>query len=139
VTPFVCTSPGHEKGELETVPLEAKAVWENEKLHKTAIDFYPSAGHETFIEFTCGEHEEVTVKVKGSVLVPITPDKMSKTFTLKFKGTHGFQVPEEYEENGKKVKDVLFSDFTEKGYDQAGQTETVTVTNEEALELNAYV
>ncbi len=139
VTPFVCTSPGHEEGELETYPLEGRAVWENEKLHKTALDLFPSVGHETFIEFTCGKHEEITVKVKGSVLVPIKPDKMGSTFTLKFKSKHGFQTPEEYEENGKKVKDVLYSDFTEKGYDQAGQTETVTVKNEEKLELNAYV
>jgi hypothetical protein len=139
VTPFVCTSPGHEEGELETYPLEGKAVWENEKEHKTALDLYPSVGHETFIEFTCGKNAEVTVKVKGSVLVPIKPDKMASTFTLKFKAKNGFQVPQEYEESGKKVKDVLFSDFTEKGYDQAGQTETVTVKNEEKLELNAYV
>jgi hypothetical protein len=139
VVPFICTSPGHEQGELETVPLEGRAVWENEKLHKTALDLYPSAGHETFIEFTCGEHAEVTVKVKGSVLVPIKADKMASTFTLKFKAKHGFQTPEEYEENGKKVKDVLYSDFTEKGYEQAGQEETVTVKNEEKLELNAYV
>ncbi len=139
VTPFVCTSPGHEEGELETYPLEGKAVWENEKEHKTALDLFPSVGHETFIEFTCGKHEEITVKVKGSVLVPIKPDKMASTFTLKFKAKNGFQVPQEYEENGKKVKDVLYSDFTEKGYDQAGQTETVTVKNEEKLELNAYV
>jgi hypothetical protein len=139
VVPYVCTSPGHEKGELETVPLEGRAVWENEKEHKTALDLYPSKGHETFIEFTCGEHAEVTVKVKGSVLVPIKADKMAATFSLKFKSKGGFQAPEEYEENGKKVKDVLYSDFTEKGYEQAGQSETVTVTNEEKLELNAYV
>jgi hypothetical protein len=139
VVPYICTSPGHEKGELETVPLEGRAVWENEKLRKTALDLYPSVGHETFIEFTCGEHAEVTVKVKGSVLVPIKADKMARTFTLKFKAKHGFQTPEEYEENGKKVKDILYSDFTEKGYEQAGQEETVTVENEEKLELNAYV
>lgn len=139
VVPFVCTSPGHELGELETVPLEGRAVWENEAEHKTALDLYPAKGHETFIEFSCGEHEEVTVKVKGSVLVPIKADKMASTFTLKFKAKNGFQIPQEYEENDKKLKDVLYSDFTEKGYDQAGQTETVTVKNEEKLELNAYV
>jgi hypothetical protein len=137
VVPYVCTSPGHEEGELETVPLEGKAVWENEKEHKTALDLYPSAGHETFIEFSCGA--VITVSVKGSVLVPITADKMATTFTLKFKAKHGFQVPEEYEENGKKVKDILLSDFAGKGYDQAGQTITTTVKNEEKLELNAYV
>ena len=49
----------------------------------------------------------MTVKSKGSVLVPIKADKMASTFRLKFKSKHGFQKPEEYEENGKKIKDVL--------------------------------
>ena len=77
--------------------------------------------------------------VKGSVLVPIKADKMSETFTLKFKSKHGFQTPEYYEEEGVKIKDVLLSDFAGKGYDQSGQTITSTVKNEEKLELNAYV
>ena len=137
VTPYICTSEGHEPGELETYPLEGRAVWENEKLHKTALDLFPSVGHETFIEFSCGS--VITVSVKGSVLVPITADKMSATFILKFKAKHGFQMPEYYEEEGVKVKDVLLSDFSGKGYDQSGQTITSTVKNEEKLELNAYV
>lgn len=137
VTPYICTSEGHEPGELETYPLEGRAVWENEKEHKTALDLFPSVGHETFIEFSCGA--VITVSVKGSVLVPITADKMSGTFTLKFKSKHGFQTPEYYEEEGVKIKDVLFSDFAGKGYDQSGQTITSTVKNEEKLELNAYV
>jgi hypothetical protein len=136
-TPFVCTSEGHEEGELETKPLEGRVVWENEQKHKTALDLYPSVGNETFIEFTCGA--TLTVAVKGSILVPVTADKMSETVTLKYKAKHGFQTPEYYEENGTKVKDVLFSDFAGKGYAQAGQTITSTVKNEEKLELNAYV
>ncbi len=136
VTPYVCTSEGHEPGELETYPLEGRAVWENEKEHKTALDLFPSVGHETFIEFSCGS--VITVSVKGSVLVPIKADKMAATFTLKFKAKHGFQTPEYYEEDGVKVQDVLLSDFAGKGYDQSGQTITSTIKNEEKLELNAY-
>jgi hypothetical protein len=135
---IICTSEGHEAGELVTNPLEGRAVWENEAKQKTAIDLYPAAGgNGEFIAFTCGA--ALTVAVKGSVLVPIKPNKMSKTFSLKFKAKHGFQTPEDYEEGGKKVKDILLSDFSNKGYAQAGQNETVTVTNEEPLELNAVV
>ncbi|HTZ63370.1 MAG TPA: hypothetical protein VMB51_04645 [Solirubrobacteraceae bacterium] len=135
---FICTSEGHAAGELETNVLEGRAVWENEAKQKTAIDLYPAAGGDgEFIAFTCGA--ALTVAVKGSILVPIKPNKMSKTFALKFKAKHGFQTPEDYEEGGKKVEDVLLSDFSNKGYDQAGQNETVTVTNEEELELNAVV
>ena len=38
-----------------------------------------------------------------------------------------------------KVKDVLLSDFAGKGYEQAGQTITSTVKNEEKLEVNTVV
>lgn len=134
--PFTCTSEGHEKGELETKPLAGRLVWENEKTGKTAIDLFPEKG-ELFIEFNC--EGKLSVAVKGSVLVPVKADKMGETFSLKFKAKHGFQTPEYYEEGGKKVKDVLLSDFAGKGYEQAGQTETVTVKNEEKLEVNTVV
>jgi hypothetical protein len=135
-TPLTCTSAGHEKGELETKPLAGRLIWENEKTKKAAIDLFPEKG-ELFIEFNC--EGKLSVAVKGSVLVPVKADKMGETFTLKFKAKHGFQVPEYYEEGGVKVKDVLLSDFAEKGYDQAGQSETVTVKNEEKLEVNTVV
>jgi hypothetical protein len=38
-----------------------------------------------------------------------------------------------------KVKDILEANFAGKGFLQASQTVTSTVTNEEELELNAYV
>ena len=134
--PFTCTSAGHEKGELETKPLGGKLVWENEKTKKVAIELFPEKG-ETFIEFNC--EGKLSVSVKGAILVPVKTDTMASTFTLKFKAKHGFQVPDFYEEGGVKVKAALFSDFGEKGYEQAGQNETVTVTNEEPLEINAVV
>lgn len=134
--PLTCTSGGHEKGELETNPLDGRLVWENEKAGKAAIDLSPANG-ELFIEFNC--EGRLSVAVKGSVLVPVKADKMGATFVLKFKAKHGFQTPEYYEEGGKKVKDVLLSDFAGKGYEQAGQTITSTVTNEEKLEVNTVV
>lgn len=137
VTPYICTTVGLKEGELETVPLEGRVVWENEKEHKTALDLYPAGGAEKFIEFSCGA--AITVAVRGSVLVNVKADKMSETLTLKYKAKHGFQTPEYYEENGKKVRDVLEADFSGKGWEQAGQTITSTVKNEEKLELNAYV
>ena len=134
--PFTCTSAGHEKGELETKPLAGKLVWENEKTKKVAIELYPESG-ETFIEFNC--EGKLSVSVKGAILVPVKTNKMAETFTLKFKAKHGFQAPDFYEEGGLKVKAALYSDFGEKGYEQAGQNETVTVKNEEPLEINAVI
>jgi hypothetical protein len=133
---LVCTSEGHEKGELETVPLEGRVVWENEKTHKTALDLFPEGGSE-FIEFNCGG--TLTVAVRGSILVPVAADKMSSTVILKYVGKKGIQKLQDYEEGGTKIKDVLEANFAGKGFVQASQTITSTVTNEEKLELNAFV
>ena len=133
---LICTSPGHEKGELETVPLEGRVVWESESKHKTALDLFPEGGGD-FIEFNCGG--TLTVAVRGSILVPVTADKMSSTVTLKYVGKKGIQKVQDYEESGSKIKDVLEANFAGSGFVQASQTITSTVTNEEKLELNAYV
>ena len=136
VTPYICTSEGHEEGELETKPLEGRVVWLNEAKRTTGLDLFPAKGEETYIEFSCGA--AITVAVKGSVLVPIKNDTMSTTVPLNYKAKKAFQVPEYYEEGGVKIKDVLLSDFAGKGYDQAGINIKSTATNEEKLELNAY-
>ena len=47
VTPYICTTPGLKEGELETVPLEGRAVWENEQAHKTALDLIPPAARKS--------------------------------------------------------------------------------------------
>lgn len=133
---LICTSEGHEKGELETRPLEGRVVWENEKAHKTALDLFPEGGGE-FIEFNCGG--TLTVAVRGSILVPVKADKMSSTVALKYVGKKGIQKVQDYEEGGSKIKDVLEANFANSGFVQASQTITSTVTNEEKLELNAYV
>jgi hypothetical protein len=133
---LVCTSGGAvEKGELETVPLEGKLVWENEAAHKLAFELYPEGGGD-FIEFNCGA--TLSVAVRGAILVPIKADTMSATVPLKYKGKKGVQQLQEYEEGGKKVRAVLEANFAGKGFVQASQSITSTVTNEEKLEANAF-
>ena len=135
---LVCTSPGHSAGELVTNTLEGSVEWENKGAHKTDLDLYPAAGQEKFIEFGCGA--TLTIAVRGSILTPVKADKMSLTVPLKYKQKRGIQKPTEYETGaGKKVKDVLEANFSNQGWLQSGQTITSTVTNEEKLELNAYV
>ena len=133
---LVCTSEGHEKGELETVPLEGRIVWENEKAHKLAFELYPEGGSQ-FIEFSCGG--TLTVAVRGAILVPLPADKMESTASLKYKGKKGIQDLSEYEEGGKKIKATLEADFNRSGWVPASQTITSTVTDEEKLEANAYI
>jgi len=136
VPPYVCSSPGHAEGELETKELEGRVVWKNEAKHEAALDLYPAHGEELFIKFSCGE---LTVKVRGSILVPIQANKMAATFKLKYKQKGGLQEVKFYEEGGKLIEDILEADFEEKGWAKAGQTITATVKNEEELELNTYV
>lgn len=134
---LICTSEGHAAGELQTNTLEARVVWEKEASKKTALELYPALGTEQFIEFNCSG--QLTVSVKGQLLVPIKNDKMVSTETLKFKAKKGFQSPEYYEEGGTKHKAILLSNFGGKGFAQAGQNLTSVVTGEEKLELNAVV
>jgi len=135
---LVCTSPGRKAGELVTNPLEGTVVWENKALHKTAIDLFPAGGAEKFIEFGCGA--TLTIAVRGAVLTPVKNDTMTTAQVLKFTQKRGVQKPAQYETaGGAKVNAFLESDFSGKGWLQAGQTITSTVTAEEKLELNAYV
>jgi hypothetical protein len=136
VPPFICTSPGHAAGELETKELEGRAVWKNEAKHEAALDLFPAKGEEKFIAFSCGA---ITVEVRGSILVPVQANKMSTTVKLKYKQKNGFQEVKFYEVGGKLVEDVLEANFEGLGWAKAGQSITSTVQNEEALELNTYV
>jgi hypothetical protein len=141
VPPFVCASPGHPAGELETKELEGRVVWKNEAKHEASVDLLPTPEkpgelEPKFIAFSCGA---LTVVVRGSVLVPIEANKMASTFKLKFKEKNGFQEVKDYEEGGKLFEDILEANFEGKGWAKSGQTITVTVKNEEELELNTYV
>jgi hypothetical protein len=141
VAPFVCQSPGHAAGELVTKELEGRAVWKNEAKHEAALDLYPTPEtpgepEPQFIAFHCGG---ISVEVRGSVQVPIQANKMSTTFKLKYKEKNGFQEVKDYEEGGKLFEDILEANFEGKGWAKSGQSISVTVTNEEALELNTYV
>ena len=138
--PEVCQSPGRAKGELQTNALEGTIVWENKAKKKTDLELFPQGGVEKFIEFTCGSH--LTISVRGKILVPIKNDKMTLTETLKYKATKGIQKPDAYEtlSGGKESAylESLFLSEEKNSWEQAGQTVTSKVTNEEKLELNLY-
>jgi hypothetical protein len=136
VPPFVCTSPGHPAGELETKELEGEAVWLNKAKHEAGIKLVPAKGEEKFNAFSCGS---LTVEVRGAILVPVKANKMGNTFKLKYKQKNGFQEVKFFEEENKLIEGVLEANFEGKGWAKAGQSITATVLNEEALELNTFV
>ena len=128
-----CETTGAAQGELVTKTLEGIVGFEDKAADKTAFDLYPVGRTGLFIEFAC---ISLTVAVKGSVLVPITSDKMEQSGTLKYVATRGHQQVEHFEGE---PNDILEAKFTDRGMEQAGQTITTTLTNEEKLELNAVV
>ncbi len=128
-----CSTTGAKEGELVTKTLEGVIGWEDKAKKKTGFDLFPVGKTGLFIEFACSS---LTVAVRGSVIVPIKSDKMLLSGPLKYKATKGKQQVEHFEGM---PNDILESTFKGLPYEQAGQTITTTLTNEEKLELNAVV
>jgi hypothetical protein len=128
-----CSTTGAGTGELVTKTLEGIIGFENKAAKKTAFDLYPAGKTGLFIEFACGA---LTVAVRGSVLVPISSDKMLTSLKLKYKATKGKQQVEHFEGQ---PNDILETSFKGGPFEQSGQTITTTLTTEEKLELNAVV
>jgi len=95
------------------------------------------SGGGSLLSFSCGS---TAVEVKGSVLAPVKAGKTSATNALKFKQSKGKQKPTEYETGeGGKVPDFLEARFGGGSFEAVGLSGTVTLTNEEALEVNLAI
>jgi Regulator of chromosome condensation (RCC1) repeat/IPT/TIG domain len=130
-----CTTVGLAEGELETKTLEGVlgieriTVKEGKETRHVALDLYPVGKTGAFLEYTCTGSAPATLS--GSILAPVTTDKMLTTATLKFTATAGKQKPEAFLGG---EKDVLTNTLNE----QVGLTVGSTQTNEEAVEVNAW-
>jgi hypothetical protein len=89
----------------------------------------PTSGSE-FVEFACGG---LTVKVKNSVISPVTANAMKLTATIKYTASKGVQKPTKFE-GGPNM--FLESKFSAAPYEQSGQAATTVQTNEEQMEVN---
>ncbi len=124
-----CTSSGATAGEVRTTALSGLLAWEK-KGKKAALDLSASP-HASFAGFTCASQAE---ELQGSVIVPTKSSKASTATALKFKESKGIQKPSEYETaEGAKVKDSLVIGGVSEAIGLSG---TITLTNEEALEVN---
>jgi len=90
----------------------------------------PTSGSE-FVEFACGG---LTVKVKNSVISPVTSNAMKLAATVKYTASKGKQKPEEFL-GGPKY--FLESKFSAAPYEQSGQSATTIQTNEEKVEVRS--
>jgi len=84
----------------------------------------------TLLTAHCGAAE---VAVSGSVIVPLTVDKMAQSFTAKFVAPGGKQVPEAFEEG---PTDVLTSNLGG-STEQTGLTASEKLVNQEPIEIKA--
>jgi hypothetical protein len=131
-----CTTSGLAEGELQTTTLEGTlgiertTVKEGKETLHVAVDLYPVGKTGPFLEYTCSGSSPTTLS--GSVIAPVTADKMLKTTSLKFTAIAGRQKPESFEGA---PPDFLTNSL----FEEVGLTRASTQTNEEAIEINTAV
>ncbi len=121
-----CTTGGQGEGVLQSKTLEGALGWQQKAAQEVALDIYPAGHTGPFMEYSCVGRPAV---LTGSVLVPVTADKMMRTPKLKYKANEGKQKPEAFEGAS---ADVLENSLEER----VGLTFTATQTNEEPVEIN---
>ncbi len=132
-----CRSAGAAVGEIVTNPLVGELGIEKlggtSASNKIGVDLYRFGKTGPLMEFNCGA---TTVVVQGSVIVPVKANKMSATQALKFKASKGKQKPEAF---AGEAPDVLEESFNGGPLEQTGLTASLTLTGEEASEVNSVV
>jgi hypothetical protein len=133
-----CSSAGKAEGEIVTASLEGVVGVEKVGLkpsaNKLAEELHAPAGSKV-ATFSCAG---VPVEVKGSVLHPITANKMLSTSTEKFSAAKGEQKPDKFAGEGVDAH-ILESNTAGGEFEEAGQTITSTVTFGEKIEVNSVV
>lgn len=133
-----CSTPGKPEGTISVAPLEGtlgtekiyiKEGKEEYAKDKVAGNLYRQSNPKgEIVEFECAGF---VIKVRETVLYPLTADKMETTVTVKFAATGGKQKPEHFVvETGKNgPKETLESSFGGAPFAQSGQTITTIEKN----------
>jgi hypothetical protein len=132
-----CNSAGAGVEEILTHPLGGPIGFETivvpaSKDH-LANELHSESGN--VAEFTCAG---LPVIVRGSVLHKITANAMKLTATEKFTASKGHQKPEHFA-GGTAKEHILESNTNGGPFEQAGQTITSILTNEEKVEANSVL
>jgi hypothetical protein len=130
-----CSTPGQPEGTIAVEALQGELGVEKKGetaiKNKIASNLYKKGNRNgQIVEFSCGGF---IIKVKGTVLFPVTANKMLASATVKFTASKGKQKPEKFEGG---PKEVLESSFGGGAFEQSGQTITVIQTNATAVEAN---
>ena len=130
-------SPGQPEGVVVSKPLEGSLgvikSGTTAKQNKLGLDLLPQEPGAAVMEFAVAG---LAFVVKGSVIVPVTANKMQSTSTVKFAQAKGKQKPEQFEGV---PKDVLEMSENGQPFEQDGLALEVDQTNEEAMEANPAV
>lgn len=128
-------SSGATAGQLVSSPLEGvlgvEKLGATDAKNKIALELFATEKTKPIMEVSCGDS---TVTLRGSVIVPITSNKMSLAQVFKFKATRGKQKPESF---AGEAKDVLEASFNGQPVEQTGLTLTTTQTSEDEVEVNS--
>lgn len=131
-----CQSAKAAPGVIVTSPLTGGLGFIEDQATESALHVSVGVdlGHEpSLLTAECGGAKEALV-VKGSVIAPISKlDKMTSSFSLKYKASVGAQAPEHFEEA---PNDTLLATMGF-GAEQAGLTTSEKIANEEPLEIKA--
>ena len=135
-----CNSAGAAEGEIKTASLGGvlgiekvglKEGKEEPKLTKLAVELHSEAGN--IAEFSCGG---LPVVVHGSVLHPVSTNKMLIESTEKFAASKGEQKPDKFA-GGPADEHILESNTNGGPFEEAGQTITAINKGEEKLEASS--
>ncbi len=128
-----CHSAGAAEGEIVTSALEGTVGFTSKEENNAAIELLPPEGV-PFMQYTCGT---TSTEVRGAVLGAISPlNNSTTTYKVKFVQSKGKQKPEKFETG---PVEVLEASVGGGPFEQAGLDDTVTLTGEEAVELNSVI
>jgi hypothetical protein len=131
-----CNSTGKGEGLIDTSPLGGPIGFETVVVPASkdhlANELHSESGN--VAEFKCAG---LSVTVKGSVLHKITANAMKLTATEKFTASKGEQKPDHFA--GGTVDEHTLESNSGSGFEEAGQTITSILTNEEKVEANSVV
>ena len=130
-----CSSASHLTGEVATPGLEGVVGFISREPQTIGVSFSTPGESAPFAEFNCGPTQ---VTIYGGAIAKIKPaSKMAETSTLEFvAGTKGKQKPESFEEG---PTTVLKASIGGSAIEAMSLAETITVTNEQEVEVNGSV
>jgi len=130
-----CASASAKAGEIVTNPLQGALQWEHKAEGTVVLDLLPATAGQPLAQALC---ETTELLLTGSVIAPLTTDKMQASQLVKFTAAKGLQSPTEYESS----EGTLVKDFLQLGPEgkpeQAGLSMKMTSKGKGSLEVNSF-